>query len=108
MQMQMKNGLPAVRVCIYHDAVTVSRKALRSSDVCGRQEQVAKRFLLALTYRIERVKMLARDDEDMSRSLRVEIIERHANIVLKNLCRRYPAIGYLAENTVPYAHIRMI
>src|SRR5207245_6701025 len=45
--------------------------------------------------------------QNMSRRLRVEVIERHTNVILKHLCRRYPAVGYLTENTVVNTHDRM-
>ncbi len=54
---------------------------------------------------IHRVYMFAGDDEDMRRSLRAEVVKRHANIVLKDFWRRYTAIGDLAEYTIFGAHI---
>ncbi len=49
--------------------------------------------------------MVSRDKENMRWGLRIEVVERHAEIIFVNLRRRNLARRNLAENTVPEAHL---
>ncbi len=49
--------------------------------------------------------MVSRDEENMRWGLRIEVIERHAEIIFVNLRRRNLARRNLAENTVPGTHL---
>jgi hypothetical protein len=105
MDVQMKNGLAAVIVRIDHDAVSFFGKTLTASDLGGGQKQLAERFPVALSRLVERGNVLARDQQNMRRSLRVDVVKSHAKIVFVNFFRRNIARNDFAKNTI-FTHIR--
>jgi hypothetical protein len=107
MNMKVKNRLPAVRICVDHDAIAVLGYAPFTSDLGRRELEMAERRLLSDGRRIERIEMLARNNENMRRSLRAYVVERDAGPVLVNLVGRNLARNYLAKQTI-ILHIRMI
>ena len=105
MNVKMKYRLPAVGVCIDHNAITVLRKTLLPGDLCGSQKQVSERLFIIRPRLLKRINMLARDDQDMCRSLWTEIVERDTCLILKYARRRDLARRYSAENTVVQLHV---
>src|SRR5215207_2068115 len=85
---QMKHGLTSIGVGVDHNAITVLCKSLFTRDLRRGQQKVSKLILVFEPSRIERVHMIARDDENMRRGLWGEIVERDAQLVLKHPGRR--------------------
>jgi len=107
MNMQMKNGLPAGVIRIYHRAVPFFGKTLPARDLAGRQEKMAERFAVCFAGLIERGEMLARDDQNMRRRLRTDVVKGHAGLIFIDEFGRNFAPADLAENTI-LTHIECI
>ena len=103
--MQMKDGLSAIRICIYYDAISVLGKSLFSRDLGGRQEYMSERCLVALVGRVERIDVFTRNDQNMRRCLRREVVERDAHFVFVDSCGWDLTRSQLAENAVGNLHI---
>ena len=58
---QMKNRLPAVAVCIDDDAIAVVGKTFFARDFGGGQKQMSERFLMIFFGFVERREMFARN-----------------------------------------------
>ena len=84
MDMQMKYRLAAIGICVDHNAIPIFRKTLIASDIRGRREQMAELAPMPGAGLIQRINMLARNDQNMGRSLRRQIVKGNASIVLKD------------------------
>lgn len=82
--MQVKDRLAAVGVGIDDHSIALCCKAEAASDVGGGRQQMAEHRPVLLFGLIERIKVLSRDYQNVRRSLRAQIVERNASIVLKN------------------------
>ncbi len=83
--MQVKNGLAAVGVRINDDAITVIGESLIACN-CGRgQEQMSEQIFISLAGRVGRVDMPSRNDQDVRRRLRRDVVKGKALVVLINL-----------------------
>src|ERR1043166_24935 len=107
MHVKMKHSLPAVGVSVYHNAITIVRKMLLTCDLGGGMKQMPKHFFMVPINVIERVNMIARNDQNMRRRLRTQIIERDAHLIVINPRRRYLTRHYLAKNTIPGNHTKL-
>ena len=94
---QVKNGLSAVRVGVDDRAITVFGKVFLTGDFRTSQQKMTERFLMPTFRRIKRRKMLARNNQKMCRRLRADVANGDANIVLINLFRRNFARDNFAE-----------
>src|SRR5690606_36403740 len=106
MHVQMENRLAAIGVRICDDSVTGVRKTFVAGDLCGRQHQMSDKLLLILSRGIERLDMHTRNDQNMRRSLRLDVIERDAPVVFVNDASRNGSFDDLAKYTVLIGHIR--
>src|SRR5436190_593650 len=104
MDVEVKHGLPAVGVRVYHHTISVLGKALVACDLCRRQKQMAERLFLTIRRFVQRIEVLARNDQDMRRRLRAEVVKSDAHAVLKNLLRRYLAARYPAKDAIALSH----
>ena len=57
---------------------------------------------------VDRVDVIARDDQDVRRRLRTQIIERYADLIFENLRRLNLASCNFAENTIVHFHTRYV
>ena len=102
---QMKNGLPAVAVRVDDDAIAVFGKAFFACYFRAGQKQVTERFPVIFSGFVERIEMLARDDQNVRRRLRANIVEGDAHVVFVNSRRRNLARNNSAKQTI-FAHNR--
>lgn len=100
MKVKMKDRLPGVGVRIDDDAVTAPSKTFLPRDFGGGQKQMSERFLMLRLRRIERREMLARNDQNVRRRLRADVVKCYAYIVFKNFRRRNFARNNFAKNTI--------
>lgn len=100
MHMYMKYCLTAVAVSIDDHPVSIIGKAALPGKLGGCQQKVSEHRALVRRGFIQRVDMIARDDQDMCRSLRTQIMKGDAKLVLMNRAGRYAAVNYFAENTI--------
>src|SRR6476661_3035604 len=98
MDVKMENGLPAVGVSVYHDAVAVVRDAAPPGDLCRGRKQMAEQSLVLFAGLVERIDMLARHHEDVNGSMRTQVVERNALPVLEKLFGRQFAADDLAKD----------
>jgi hypothetical protein len=105
MDVQVKNGLAAGVVRIDDDTVAFFGKTLAASNFGGGQKQLTEGFPVALSCLVERGKMLARNQQNVRRSLRVDVVKSYANIVFVNFFRRNIARNDFAKDTI-FTHIR--
>ena len=85
--------------------VTILGKPLVTSDLSGSQQQMSDRCFIHFMRFIKRNDMLTRNDQNMGRSLRTEVVKGNANIVLIDQLHAHAAVGYLTKNAVCRAHI---
>ena len=104
MRVQMEYGLSAVNVRVDDNSVPAFGKFLFTRDVRGGKHYMAERFLVLIFSFVQRIKMFTGNDEYMVRCLRVDVIERNADAILVNKCRRNLPGNYFAENAVRIAH----
>jgi len=104
--MEMKHGLPAVGVSVYYNPITIFGETPFTGDTSGRQKKMAERLRIVLPGFIQRVDMVARNDENMSRRLRTKIVERDAYLIFEHASRRYLVRYDLAENAALNLHIQ--
>jgi hypothetical protein len=107
MYVQMKDRLSAVRICIDDYPVSILRKSLITGYLRRNQQHMAQDTLMLLICLIKRIKMFARDDQDMSRGLRRNVIERNAIVVLENRGGRYRTLNYPAKDAIISSHRRL-
>ena len=84
--MKMKDRLTAVGIRVYDNSITIFGEAFFPRDLGSRQKQMAERLFICRSGLVERIDMLARDDQNMCRRLRRKIVERHANFILVDQC----------------------
>ena len=104
MNMCVKNGLPAVAVRVYHNAISCFGETLVPGDLRRGQKKVPERFPVRNLGFIQRFDMPARHDQDMRRRLRAYVVEGNALAVLEHLVRRNTSLNHFAENTVFRTH----
>jgi hypothetical protein len=105
---QVKYRLPAIGVGVNDDAIAGIREAEPSSDVGRGGQQMPKHSGVSLGRLVQRIDMLSRDYQDMRRSLRTQVVERDAAVVLKNQSRRQASVGDLAKDTVFLGHLSVL
>jgi hypothetical protein len=100
MNMQMKNCLTPISICVDYDAISVSRDARLSGDIARGKKQMPKHRLFRLGGRIERVEMFARHYQQVRRSLRVNVIKSYTDIVFVNPGGLNITHNYLAKKAI--------
>jgi len=83
-KMQMKNRLPAIAVGVDNRAIAGFGKIFFAGDFRRNQMHIAERFQMFVSRFIERCDMLARNNENVLRGLRANIVKRHADIIFIN------------------------
>ena len=104
MHMNMEDRLAAVRICVDNHAVTVVGEPTLACDLSRSQQQVTEHRRIFFRSLIQRVDMLTRHDQNMRRSLRRDIVEGKANVILVNFGRGYLARNYLAKQAISRSH----
>src|SRR5687768_10428849 len=104
MHVKVKDCLAAIRVGIYHDAVPVVREPFFTGDLGRGQQQMPEGFPMSRFRLRQRIYMLARDQQNVRRGLRRQVVERNADIVFVNPVRRYLPVDDLAKNAVLFRH----
>lgn len=100
----MKNRLSAVAVSVDDHPVAVFGKAFFPRDTGAGQKQMSERLLVTALRSIERIEMLARNDEQMHGRLRADIVENDADVILVNALSWNFARIDAAEYAVFLAH----
>lgn len=100
MHMKVEYGLAAIGVRIDHDPVSIAGETLALCDIGRRQKQMAESLLMPRGSLVHRIDVLARDDENMGRRLRRNVVERQAKIVFINSLRRYVAGSDLTKDAI--------
>lgn len=105
MNVQMKDGLAAVRIGIYHHTIAVLRKALVTSDLCRCKEEMSEQFAVTAGRLVHGINVPTRYDQQMNRRLRAKVLKSNTLIILENNLRRDPPVGYLTKNAIVGAHM---
>ena len=84
MQMQVIYRLPAIDSCIHHDPKTLRQLLLFRQLRCD-QHQMPQKFPICLTDLVQRGDVLARNNQQMHRSLRMNVGKRNAGRILIDL-----------------------
>ena len=87
MQMQVIYRLPAIDSCIHHDPKTLRQLLLFRQLRCD-QHQMPQKFPICLTDLVQRGDVLARNNQQMHRSLRMNVGKRNAGRILIDLRSR--------------------
>jgi hypothetical protein len=99
MQVQMMNRLPAIIPCIDHHTVSLI-EPLRSRQIGrGSHQMTQQRLMLGKRLRLRR-DMLFGNDQQMRRSLRIDIRETDAPLIFIDTVGRNRTFNNLAEQTV--------
>ena len=104
MRVKVKDRLTAIRVGIYHDTVPIVREAFPTCYLGRGQQQMPEGFPMPRARLRQRINMLARDQQNVRRGLRRQVVERHTDIVFVNSVRRYLPVDDLAKNAVLFRH----
>lgn len=102
--MEVKYRLAAVGIGIDHHTITVVGKSAIACYVRSRLQQTPERVAVARLRLVQRVDMLSRDDQNMGRSLRADVVKGNAHIVLKYPGGRYLAACDLTKKAIFYTH----
>jgi len=105
MNVQVKDRLTAIGICIYDNAISVIGEAFLACDLSSRQKQMSEGFFIRTVCGIKRVDVIARNDKNMSRRLRTQIVESEAHVIFENASRRNFARGDFTEDAVVNLHI---
>jgi hypothetical protein len=97
--MQVKDRLAGFRVRIDNSSVSGSVNALLSGHAPHNGHHVAEKHLVLLQAVIERNNMFSRDDQQVNRSLGVDIMKGDAVLVFIGYLRRHFMRRHTAENT---------
>ena len=100
MDVQMKDGLPAVSVRVDDRAVTGFGEFVFAGDFRRHQMKIAERFEVFVFRLVERFDMLARNDQNVRRGLRVQVFESDAHIVFINRFGLGFALDNFTKNTL--------
>jgi hypothetical protein len=103
-QVQVKDRLACARARIDHGAVTRLRQALLVGDARGDAQQMAERRFVAPRSVVERLQMLARDDERMDGRLWVDVAKRHRAIILIDYVGGNLARDNLTKDAIWFSH----
>ena len=102
--MQMKNGLPCFCIGVDDRPVPCPVDALLLSQSSHYREQMSKQFLIGFEIVIQGRDVFAGDDQQVDRSLGIDIPKSQAVLVLVHNCCGFLVIGDLAENTPEHFH----
>src|SRR4051794_25956046 len=87
MEMDVEDRLAGGLAVVDDDAVAVVFEVQVAGDLRDAVEGQADYARLALIERVERGDVAARDDEDVRRRLRVDVVEGDGDVVLEHLLR---------------------
>lgn len=104
MDMDVKDRLAAVGICVDDDTIAVVGKAATAGDLSRSQKQMAEHRRIFFRGLIERIDMIARYDQDVRRGLWGNVVKGKAHIVLIHPGRRYLARNYLAKQAISRSH----
>jgi hypothetical protein len=104
MNVQMKNRLPGFGVCVDDRSIPRAIDPLFLCHAPDNRQEVAEQNLVIFQIFVEGSDVLARDDQQMDRGFRVDVLKYQALFILvENFCRLLVR-GYLAENTSEHLH----
>ena len=98
--MQMENRLPAIGICIDDNAIAILGKPLIPCDFGCSRQQTSNSGSIGRRGFVQRSDMFAWNDQNMRRSLWVEVVKRNAHVVLMYQFRRHGAVSDLTKNTI--------
>ncbi len=84
-KMDMPDHLPAGRVAIDNDPETVFSKTEVMGDLAGDLMNMTDQFIICSCQIKNGADMLARNDQEMMRRLRVDVLDDDQTIILENL-----------------------
>ena len=96
MQMNMIHSLPAIRASVDNNAIAFA-ESLGARDLCRHRSKVTEQRLVCFIHIGERGDMLPRHNQYVNRSLRVNVRERVAMLVLIDGCRGNASVNDLAK-----------
>lgn len=99
MQVQMIDGLPAIRPGVHHDTKSLGEILLRRQFCSGCHELAEENCVVGTGLR-ERGDVFARDDEQVHGRLRMNVGERYAGFIFIELLRGDFAANDFAEYAV--------
>jgi hypothetical protein len=104
MKMNMKNRLAGVPTVVDHEPITASLEAPLLRDILRDQEQMPDLFLIYWFHAVNIRDMLFRNNKDMRRRLRIDILESDGMIILIHKLCRDRFLDDLAEDAIllPY------
>ena len=85
-EMEVVDRLATILAGVDHDPIALVHQALFPGDSCSEKEQVAE--TIRLCGFLDRGDMPTRNDEEMSRSLGIDVTEHQGVVGLRNYVRR--------------------
>jgi len=105
--MQVKYGLPGAGVAIHNNPVAALGNTLLARDLFCGQKQLAYLLRIAFVQRINCRDVLARNYEDMGRSLRIDVTKSDRGVrFVDDICRNFTGKNS-AKQAVFRAHHRL-
>lgn len=98
--MNVVDALPRSRAAIHHETIPSFCNAKIARDVLPCEEQRADQLLMFRRQMIDRRNVLARNDQNMNRRLRIDVVKRQGSIVFVSQFRRYFTGDNAAEDTI--------
>jgi len=84
MNVHVKDGLAAVTVRVYYNAIPIVGKSFFTRYRGAREQKMPEQFLVICRGFVQRIDMLSRHDQHMCRGLRTDVVQRNTSIILKN------------------------
>src|SRR5512135_191977 len=100
MQVNVEYGLPGIPTVIDHHTVPVPVQRPLFSDRLSYKKEMPYSFLVALLHTVNVSKVLLRNDKDMDRRLRIDVLKGKARLVLVDDLRRDLPSDDLAEEAI--------
>ena len=100
MKMEVKNGLACVRTCVDDYAKAFLRDTLFLRELGGNQKNIANYFSIVSAQIRKRGDMLARDNQNMNRRLRIDVLEGHHGVIFVEHITLNLFLDNAAEQTI--------
>lgn len=103
--MEVKNTLAGVGTAVVDDPIARVGDSGLPGGAGGEQQEVAEKLAVLCLGSVERSQVPARDDQEMHRGLRVQIVENYGPVVLENDACRCLTGGNPTEDAVTHGRL---
>jgi hypothetical protein len=102
MEMEVENGLASIRSGIDDYAKSCLRNAMFLRELAGNPKNMSNYFSIGSAQIRKRRDMLARNDQNMNRSLRIDILEGHHGAIFVDHITLNPFLDNPTEQTIAH------